>query len=206
MFDSVQSTEPQEVKTVPSMAYAGGLLCFIFSSLCFLFWGNMLGFWGDGAGLAIGCIQLGVFAAYHMCSQDLFIQGNAFEGNVYMVFAALFGGVGGLVNIGSSIAHFVGVPFSDTAVGIVWLLSGLLLILILPGARKNPKVGFLFYIFGGVALTLMGLATMGLIPVSTMPVIAWLIFVVGALGFYVCIATMNGFGGVSMPLGKPFFK
>lgn len=72
--------------------------------------------------------------------------------------------------------------------------------------HKNPKVGFLFYIFGGCALTLMGLATLGLIPAATMPVIAWLIFIVGALGFYVCIASMNAIGGVTMPPGKPFFK
>ena len=196
------------VTAKPELAYPGPSLAFVFTNLSFLFWANLMGFLGDGAGLAIGAIQLGVFGTYLSCSLVLYKRGAAFEGNVFMVFAAFFGGAGSLLNIFGAIAHHVGMPIADSAGGICWLLCGVFLIAILPGARKSPKAGFLFYVFGGVGLVLMGLLTLGIIAGVWGKIVAWLLFGAGACGLCVTISGMNSFEGVNNmpPLGKPFFK
>ncbi len=197
------------VTATPEFGYPGATLAFIFTNLSFIFWANLMGFLGDGAGLAIGAIQCGVFGGYICGSIILLKKGLAFEGNVFMVFASFFGGVGGLTNIIGAVAHFVGMPFSNAVPGICWLLCGVFLIAILPGTRTAPKAGFLFYIFGGVGLIFMGLLTLGVLGGSVWTqIIAWSLFGAGVCGLFVTISTMNGLGGVANmpPLGKPFFK
>lgn len=169
----------------------------------------MLGLLGEGGSLAIGCIQLGVFGTYLSCSIILYKRGQAFDGTVFMVFAAFFGGAGSMLNIGQAIAEFHGVPFSTSAPGMCWLLCGIFCLAILPSCKKLPKAGFLFYLLGGIALSLLGLLVLGVLSAPWFtPVIAWLLFGVGVTGIFITINTMNSFEGVINfpPLGKPFFK
>jgi len=183
-----------------------GTLCFMFATLSFLFWANMMGFLGPDAQIVLGLIQLGVYGAYHICSQDLYKIGAGFDGTVFMIFAAMFAGVGGLMNVGGAICAFVGMPFSAVTPGVIWLMSGLILLLVLPSAAKSPLVGFLFYIFGGVGLVLMGLLVLGFLGAEFVQPIAWLLFCAGACGLLVSVATMNGFNGINIPLGPVISK
>lgn len=204
--------DTNDIKTVvvradeSSTPYSAGALCFFFSALCFLFWANMMGFLGPDTTLALGCAQLGVFGAYLWGAKNLFKMNNGFEGNVYLIFAALFGGVGGLTNVLGPFAATLGIPMAASAAGLVYLLSGILLLLLIPCAVKFPKVGFFFYITGGIAMTLNGLISVGLLSMAFLPVCAWFIFAVGALAFYFCLSAMFAFVGKNIPLGEPFSK
>jgi hypothetical protein len=194
------------VELVPARGNPGAAVCFIFAMLCYLFWANILGMLGPGAQIVLGCIQLGAFGAYHICSQDFLEIGDGFDGNAFMVFAAVFAGIGGLMNVVQAVCLNVGMPFSNVPGSFVWLISGLLLLLLIPAVKATPKVNFLFYVFGGAALTIMGLVGLGLIPAGIMPFVAWLLFIVGTLGMISALATFYSFMGKEIPLGKPFFK
>ncbi len=201
-------TAPQDVRVTanPAPADSSATLCVIFSTLSILFWANLLGLLGTDAQIVLGLVQLGVIPAYHICSQNLFKNGMAFEGNIFMIFAALFGGVGGLLNTGEALCEWLGIPFSSITPGVVWLVSGIVIIASMPGARYNNKAGFLFYVFGGVGLVLMGLMVIGALPAFIKPLVAWLLFGAGICGYASFFSTMNGYKGVHIPLGKPFFK
>lgn len=205
-INEVVDSKEITVKTSPDMGHSGATLCFLFAVLSFLFWGSMLGIFGEGTLLVVGIVQLGVFPAYHICAQNLLKQGHAFDGNVFMIFGALFALVGGALNVASVFTEMAGVPFSNTAPGLVWLLSGILLLLILPGARKSPLISFILYICGGLGLTIMGLVMLGIAPVELNLVVGWLFFGAGTCGLLCCLSAMNGFSGINIPLGKPLFK
>lgn len=70
------------------------VLTTIFATLCYCFWANTMGFFGEGAVLAIGVLQLAVFASYTIGGVILLRNGNSFGGNMFMVFATVFGGIG----------------------------------------------------------------------------------------------------------------
>lgn len=196
------------VTVKPELGYAGPTLCFNFTNLSFLFWAGMLGFLGDGATLPLGCIQFGIFTSYVIGSVVLLKRGADFEGNVFFIFASFFGGAAGLLNIIGPIAHYAGIPFSDRAPGICWLLCGILLFGILPSAKYNPLLGFLFYIFGGAGLFCNGLMTLEILKGALINgFIAWCFFAAGVCGLCICISTMNGFEGIQNfpPIGKALF-
>ena len=194
------------VKGIVEMGHSGATLCFLFAVLSFLFCGSMLGLYGEGTTLVVGIVQLGVFPAYHICAQNLLKQGLAFDGNVFMIFGALFALVGGALNVTGVFLDMAGIAFSSSAQGVVWLLSGILLLLILPGARKSPLVSFILYICGGLGLTIMGLVMIGIAPVEFNMVVGVLFAGAGTCGFLCCLSAMNGFTGINIPLGKPLFK
>jgi len=194
-----------EVEVKSGLAYSGPAICFIFSVFCFLFWANILGILGDGGNLAVGAVQLGAFVSYLAGSIILYQRGADFEANVFMIFTAFFAGVGGLLNVFSSIAEFVGMPFSGKVGGICWLLCGIFLLSVLPANRKAPKAGFGVFSLAGIALTLMGLWNLEILSNNVAPIVAWLLFVVGVLGFLMMLSPMCSFGGLSLSLGKPFF-
>ena len=135
-------------------------------------------------------------------------SGSAFEGNVFLIFAGFFAGAGGLSNIFAGLSANLGWGFSSTAPGICWVLCGILLLAVIPAVRKNPKAGFIFYIFGGIGLIVMGLTTLGILSACWNTVAAWSFFIAGTCGLIVTISVMNDFCGVKNfpPLGKPFFK
>lgn len=203
---AVVETKEIAVKGIAEMGHSGATLCFLFAVLSFLFGGSMFGLYGEGATLVIGIVQLGVFPAYHICAQNLLKQGFAFDGNVFMIFGALFALVGGILNVVGVFAGDFGLAFSSSAQGIVWLLSGLFLLLILPGARKSPLVSFVLYICGGLGLTIMGLVMMGILPAVCNMAVGALFFGAGICGLLCSLSAMNGFTGINIPLGKPLFK
>lgn len=193
-------------EAVKRVANPAATLCFMFGTLSFLFWADLLGLYGEGSQIVLGLVQLGVFCAYHMCAQNLMRRYEEFDGNIFMIFAAMFGGVGGLLNVSGALCAHFGIPYSATAPGTIWLLCGLILLLVTPAVRTQPKVGFAFYVAGGLGLFIMGLMALDIAPASVAPVVAWLLFIAGALGILVSVSTFYSFKGITIPLGKPFFK
>lgn len=195
-----------EVVKRPLLGEPSAPLCFAFANLSFLFWGGLLGIFGPDTGLLSGCVQLGVFACYHICAQDLFKNGDAWNGSIFMIFASMFGGVGGLTNVATAIAGYAGVPVSPTLTGIIWFICGFLLLVLLPAVSKDPAATFLFYLAGGLGLALQGLTQMGITPLVCNTVAAWCFFAAGVLGVLVCVSTFYSFRGVNVPLGRPLFR
>ena len=185
-------------------------LCFAFAVLSFLFWGGILGKFGDNSSsvtLLLGCCQLGVYCVYHLSSALLLKAGQAWDGNLFMIFAGMFAGCGGLLNVTTGICGYLGLEVATQLPGVLWFLSGIMLFFLCPGVRKGPAAGFLFYIFGGVGLTIQGLCTLQLIPMDGFyQFAAWCFFIAGSLGLWVVVSTMYSYKGVNVTLGRPLFK
>lgn len=204
---SANKIQEVEVKGVVPLADASPSLCFAFANLSFLFWAAMMGFFGPNTALLLGCCQLGVYGCYHISSSMLIKRGAAWDGNVFMIFASMFAGCGGLLNVTTGICGYLGVPIATQLPGILWLSSGIILMLLCPGVRRGPAAGFLFYVAGGIGLILQGLCTLGLIPMGPLYIVsAWCFFVAGVLGIWVVTGTMYSYIGTHISLGRPLFK
>lgn len=62
------------------------------------------------------------------------------------------------------------------------------------------------FLFGGLGVLGYGLTGAGLAPAVLNYPAAWCLLVDGVVCFYTVIATMLGFLGIPLSLGKPFFK
>ena len=188
------------------IGFAGTTVCFIFSTLCFLFWGNLTGRFPKDATLAMGCVQLGVVIAYHLCSAKVINTGDSFNGNIFMVFSAFFGGVGGLNNVVAGLAQTYGWNYDGYLMGYVWMLCGIFLLMILPACLKDPVLVFILYAVFGVALIILGLVIIGRLPGSLSSVVGWMLFAGGVMGLYMTANGMLGFAGINVPMGPPIKK
>ena len=177
---------------------------FVFTILCFAFWAADIGLLKEGATLAIGFLGLAVFVPYLICGIALTRRGNLLGGNTYLVFGAVFGACGGLFNTFADILALKGIPFDYSVVGIAFLLAGLYLFSLLPGALRTTKIDFLIFFFGALGVTGSGITVLGWLPPSSNLFNGWALFADGVVGFYSVIATVNTALGINLPMGKPF--
>lgn len=186
--------------------YSGTTVTFIFTCLSFLFWSSFVGLLGEGAGLTIGVIQIGLVISYHAASLKLFVIGEEFEGNNFLIFATFFGAVGGLNNIAAVAMPKLGFEYETSVIGIIWILCGLYLLCIVPACLKKPWTVPVLFALAGAGVFLNGLLELKIVGAGTGPIIGWLFFCVGVLGFYMVISGMNGFRGINFSLGKPLIR
>ena len=197
------------VKQIGKAAYAGPAVCLIFTSLCLIFWADMIGIVPEGGTIMCGVYQLAVFVPYLVCAIELMkdADNGGFEGNIFLIFACLFGAVGGMHNIASVVFPFIGIPYDTSAVGYVWLLAGLLMFGVLPGClRKICWLDTVMYAIVAVALCGEGFCTLGWLSPKWWVPFGWLYFIVALMGFYFAIGGLNGFLGVNFPFGGPILK
>lgn len=194
-----------DINGVPGFGDPSPVLTLIFATLCFCFWANTMGFFGDGAVLAIGVLQLGVFVAYTVGGIILLHRGNSFGGNTFMIFATVFGGIAGTAHISLVLFPTINVPFCYQICGVAFIAAGVFLLLMLPGLKYSPKTDFIMFLFGGLGVLGYGLTGAGIAPSWLNYPAAWCLLVDGLTGFYTVIATMLGFLGITMSFGKPFF-
>ncbi|MEA5002506.1 MAG: hypothetical protein VB081_03315 [Christensenella sp.] len=179
----------------------------IFATLCFCFWANAIGLLGEGATLAIGVLQVAVFVGYTIGAILLFNRGNAFGGNVFLVFATFFGTIGGFSNIMLAVSQMTGIPFDYKVSGICFIVSGLFLLFALPGLLTAPKTDFLCFLTGGIGVLGFGLTGAEILPPVWNIVAAWALFIDGVIASYCVVALMLGFCGIELTLGtKPFIS
>jgi len=181
-------------------------MAFIFSTLSFLFWANILGYLGPGGSLAVGVVQLAVYGSYLAGSVILFKRGDDFDGNVFMVFAAFFGGVGGVLNVGSTISAMLGLPFSPQVGGICWILVGVFLLACSPATLRSNIVDAGVYVLAALALLTLGFTIIGFLPTVGLTVAAWLLFVVGILGVVLTASILGSIIGYRIPLGPAILR
>ena len=181
------------------------VLTTIFATLCFLFWANTMGFFTDGAVLAIGVLQLGVFVSYTIGGVILLKNGNAFGGNTFLIFATVFGGIAGGAHVAMSFCNEKGIAYCYQICGVSFIVAGVFLLAMCPALLKAPKTDFIAFFTGGIGVLCYGLTGAGLAPASLNMVGAWALLLDGLCGMYTVIGSMIGFlGGKPFPLGKPF--
>ena len=199
--------EEIHVTSVPAWGDPTPVLTTIFATLCFCFWANTMGFFTDGAVLAIGVLQLAVFASYTIGGVILLKNGNAFGGNTFMIFATVFGGIGGATHLTMVLAGEKAIPFCYQICGVAFIVAGVYLLMMLPGLKTAPKTDFLAFLTGGVGVLCYGLTGAGIAPAGLNYLGAWALLIDGLVGFYTVCGSMLGFlGHKPFPLGKPFFK
>lgn len=203
------TNEQQDLPAVVQVqrpSHPGASMAFIFSTLSFLFWANILGYLGPGGTLAVGVVQLAVYGSYLAGSVMLFKRGDDFDGNVFMVFTAFFGGIGGVLNVGSTISAVLGLPFSPQVGGICWILAGVFLLACSPATLRSNLVGAGVYILAALALLTLGFTIVGFLPAVGLTVAAWLLFVVGILGMLLTASIMGSIIGYRIPMGPAILR
>ena len=180
------------------------VLTTIFATLCYCFWANTMGLFTDGAVLAIGTLQLAVFASYTIGGVILLRNGNGFGGNMFMVFATVFGGIGGATHLTMTLAGNANIAFCYQICGVAFIVAGALLLLMLPGIIYTTKADFICFLSGGIGVLAYGLTGAGICPAWVNYIGAWALLIDGLVGFYTVVGTMLTFlGNKPLPLGKP---
>ncbi len=182
------------------------VLTMIFAFLCICFWANTMGFFTEGAILAIGVAQLAVFTSYTIGGVILLRNGNSFGGNTFLIFATIFGGIGGGTHVAMVLAAEHNIDFCYRICGIAFIIAGLFLLCMLPGLRYSTKVDFICFLTGGLGILGYGLTGAGLAPKILDYFSAWFLLIDGLTGFYSVIVMMLGFLGIQLSLGIPFLK
>lgn len=181
------------------------VLTTIFATLCYCFWANTMGLFTDGAVLAIGVLQLAVFASYTIGGVILLRNGNSFGGNTFMIFATVFGGIGGATHVAMTMAGEQGIAFCYQICGVSFIVAGIYLLCMVPPMRFAAKTDFIAFLTGGIGVLAYGLTGAGLAPGFVNYIGAWALLIDGITGFYSVISAMLAFaGGRPLPLGKPF--
>lgn len=194
------------VQGAPFTADAGPVLDMVFAILSFVFWASGTGRLGEGSVLAIGLLQLGVFATYTVGGTQLLKRGNGFGGNCFLLFGALFGAGGGLTHIGMAVAAAMGQPLDGKVLGLSFLICGIFLLFMLLGLAYTNLVNFLLFLSAGLGVLGFGLTGTGVLPGSFNVTAGWILFAAGCIAAYNSIAGMLGFLGVKLPMGAPIAK
>ena len=189
---------------IPGFADPSPVLTLVFATLCFCFWANTMGFFTAGAVLAIGVLQLGVFTSYTVGGVILLHRGNGFGGNTFMIFATVFGGIGGATHVTMSLVPET-TAFCYQICGVAFIVAGVFLLAMVPGLMYGQKTDFLMFLFGGLGVLGYGLTGANICPGWLNYPAAWCLLVDGLVGMYTVVATMLGWCGITMSYGKPFF-
>lgn len=194
------------VNVDPSNSFASPapVLTLIFATLCFCFWANTMGFFTEGAVLAIGVLQLGVFVAYTVGGIILLKMGNGFGGNTFMIFATVFGGIAGTAHVTMSLVPET-IPFCYQICGVAFIVAGVFLLVMVPGVRYACKCDFLMFLFGGLGVLGYGLTGAGLAPAWLNYPAAFCLLIDGLAGMWQVFSIMLGWCGIELTQGKPFF-
>ena len=191
-----------ELKGIPGFADPSPVLTLIFATLCFCFWANTMGYFTAGATLAIGVLQLAVFASYTIGGVILLNRGNGFGGNTFMIFATVFGGIGGATHVTMSLLPAT-IAFCYQICGVAFIVAGVFLLAMIPGLLYGPKTDFLMFLFGGLGVLGYGLTGANICPSVLNYPSAFCLLIDGIVGLYTVVATMLGWCGISMSYGKP---
>lgn len=186
---------------------AAPAMTFIFTMITMLFWGMFQGIFSGKTELIVGLIQLACFPAYLIGAISFLRNGDSLNGNVFLIFATLFGGIGGVSNVA---AHFGtlygwGLDPSITAIPFIW--GGVALVPIVIILRKAPAMSFLVFFTASIFLIAFGLVSLGILPISLYPIFKWMALFIAVVGLYTCLdGLLQIGGGKGIPQGPSIFK
>lgn len=186
----------------------GPALTFIFTMLTMEFWGIQAGIFNGPTMLSVGLVQIACFIPYLIGAILFFIRGDSVNGNIFLIFATLFGGVGGFCNTMIGFGDIIGWPICKQMTALPYILGGLSIFPVLWVNRKTAdKVTTICYLAAAFFLSLSGLVSLNILSGSWSPVIQWLSLTVVVTGFYNCFNGLLVCGGSrGIPVGKPFYK
>ncbi|GCF95494.1 hypothetical protein NRIC_33850 [Enterococcus florum] len=178
-------------------------MLFIFTMLTIMFYGVSTGFFDTSALLLLGVIQLGCFPAYLIGAITYLVKGDSINGNVFLIFATAFGGIGGGTNIVNYFMTTNGNPLDGRILGVVWLWCGLSVIPIVCGMLNGPLMPLIVFSVGAIQLIMSGLFDLGILPDFFQTIIHMCYLIIAFGGFYCSLASLFGFSKIHVPLGKP---
>jgi hypothetical protein len=198
--------EKQKIEITNSMiASPGAAITFIFSTYSILSWAQLLGLLKDGNQLMVGIVQLCLAVGFLAGSIVNILRGNPF-GAVNLIFAVVFGIVGGVNGIVTTYFNNIGIVYDSTVVSITFLLAGIFVAGILPTLISLPFYSFLLNFTAAIGLVVLGLAgIMGLGQWSYI-LSGWMFMITGCCGMYNAISEVCNDCGVYLPQGPALKK
>ncbi len=187
----------------------GASLTFIFTMLSMCIWGTYAGIYTGPTGVALGVVQLACFPSYLIGAVLYFKKGDSLNGSIFLIFATLFGGVNGLLNITVGLFELLELPICTQLAVIPNLWGAVTLIPMLIAIRSQASATtFLCFTSVVIFLILMGMVDFSLLPAQeTNQVIQWLCLFTAVSGLYTVINSLLRFGGCKpLPEGKPLFR
>jgi len=193
-----QIKEIKIVEKKDQLGNPGPALTFIFTMLTMEFWGIYAGIFTGPTIMAVGVVQIACFVPYLIGAILFFCKGDSTNGNTFLIFATLFGGVGGFSNTTIGFANIMGWQICAQMAAIPFILGGISILPVLWVIRKAAdKVTVICYLTAAFFLILIGLVSLNVLSVNWNPIIQWLGLIVTTTGFYSCF---NG-----LLLVTPFF-
>ncbi|MEI3609780.1 hypothetical protein [Pseudogracilibacillus sp. SO10305] len=183
-------------------------LTFIFTMLTMCIWGVYAGIFTGPTSLALGLVQISTFIPYLICSILFYLRGETMMGTICLIFATLFGGIGGVLSVAEGLSYILGFEMSTQLGSIPFLWGAISLIPLLISVRKTASaLAFLCFTCVVFFLTLITLVSFGLIPESANLLIKWTCLFVATSGIYTFVnSLLRASGCKCMPEGKPLFK
>lgn len=186
----------------------GPALTFIFTMLTMEFWGINAGIFTGPTMISVGVVQLACFIPYLIGAILFFLKGDSVNGNIFLIFATIFGGVGGFCNTIIGFANIMDWPICTQMTALPYIMGGISIFPTLWVIRKAAdKVTVICYLAAAFFLTLTGLVSLNILSGSWNQIIQWLCLTVVVTGFYSCLNGLLVCGGSrGIPVGKPFSK
>jgi hypothetical protein len=210
-MQGIQNIQLQEIKFSKKQnqpGNAGPALTFIFTMLTMESWGIYAGIFTGPTIMAVGVVQIACFVPYLIGAILFFFKGDFTNGNAFLIFATLFGGVGGFTNTTIGFANIMGWQICTQMTAIPFIMGGISILPVLWVLRKSAdKVTVICYLAAAFFLTLMGLVSLNVLSANWNTIIQSLGLIVSITGFYSCFNGLLLSGGSrGIPVGKPFFK
>ena len=180
----------------------------IYSFLCFF---SCCGYGTAGnatTSLAFGIIQVVLFIGFLIGSIILIRRGESGAGQIYMIFAIAFGGVGGVSNICAYCASVGVFTYDPFMFGIVNMTIGLYLLFMAPGYIHGNLVALLCNVAPTVGLLLFGIMGMNLCPASMVGALnyaAGVSFLFCGIGGFITTVNALNAGVAEIPGGPVLF-
>ena len=186
----------------------GLALTFIFTMLAMLTWADYMGFFTGPVYLVKGLVELACYIPYLIGAVLFFLKGDTVNGTIYLIFATLFGGVGGFLDLAYAASELLEFEVCRQMAAIPYFWGALSMVPMIISVRKTASpVSILCYVCADSFLTLMLPAAFGIFSEPLNAVVAWLNLAVGITGMYTLISGLLAAGGCRpLPEGKPAAK
>lgn len=180
----------------------------IYSFLCFFQCCGFGSAMDATTALSFGIIQVILFIGFFTCALVLIKRGEQAAGQIYMIFAIAFGGVGEVSNILTYCSARGMITYDGFMFGVVNLTIGLCLVAMAPCYIHGDLLTLDTNIAPTIGLLLFGITGMGLCPADMVaPLIyaAGVAFLFCGIGGFIVVANALNAGVATIPGGPVLF-
>ena len=180
----------------------------IYSFLCFFQCCGFGSAMDATTALSFGIIQVILFIGFFTGALVLIKRGEQAAGQIYMIFAIAFGGVGGVSNILTYCSAQGMITYDGFMFGVVKLTIGLYLVAMAPCYIHGDLLTLDTNIAPTIGLLLFGITGMGLCPADMVaPLIyaAGVAFLFCGIGGFIVVANALNAGVATIPGGPVLF-